>query len=164
MNVPKAASKLEPNISDLLARQRRKVVPILGDGNCFFRAIAHIIHKSQENHNSVRTEIVNYIHMNSAQLGQLLIGNDTIEQHIAKMRVPGEWATQVELQAATEVYGRALYLYTLTPAKDAYQWHCYMPKTRSPIQGHIELAHPSGVHFEVLWMQLQTQLAKPLHS
>ena len=88
--------------------------------------------------------------MNSAQLGQLLIGNDIIKQHIAKMRVPGEWATQVELQAATEVYCRALYLYTLTPAKDAYQWHCYMPKTRSPIQGHIELAHPSGVHFEVV--------------
>lgn len=47
----------------------------------FFGAIAHIIYKLQENHNIVRTKIVYYIHIHSVQLGEILIGNDTTEQH-----------------------------------------------------------------------------------
>ena len=99
----------------------------------------------------VRNDIVNYITKNSATFAPLVIrGNTTIEEHITKMQVPGEWATQVELQAATEVYDTSLYLYTLTPTRKSYHWICYTPKTRRVGQKHIELAHPSGVHFEVV--------------
>lgn len=31
---------LEPNMGDLLARQRRRVKSVVGDRNCFYRAIA----------------------------------------------------------------------------------------------------------------------------
>ena len=51
----------EPNMRDLLARQNRKVIPIVGDRNSFFRAIAQLMYGSQEQHGRVRNEIVSYI-------------------------------------------------------------------------------------------------------
>ena len=96
---------LRPNLRDLLARQNRTVQPILGDGNSFFCAISQVTYSSQEQHQMVRNDIVDYITQNSAKFAPLVIRKDTtIEEHIAKMRVPGEWATQVEIQAATEVH------------------------------------------------------------
>lgn len=88
----------------------------------------------------VRNDIVNYITKNSTKFTPLVIEENTIEEHIEKMKVPGEWATQVELQAATEVYSTSLYLYTLTPTKKSYHWICYTPKTRPVAQRHIHLA------------------------
>ena len=88
-------------MSDLLARQNWRVKPIVGDRNSFFRAIAEIVYSSQEHHHKVRKNIVGYIPRNATWFNQLLISDNTIEQHVAKMQVSGEWATQVELQAAT---------------------------------------------------------------
>ena len=143
---------IEPNMSDLLARQNRKVMPTLGDGNCFFRTITQLIYNTQEQHTTVRNEIISYIENNLTRFRQLLLSRDiTIEQHTAWMKNIGEWATQVELQAATEVDYTHIYLFTLTPSRDFYSWYCYEPKTQSEqLQRHIEIAHPSGVHFEVV--------------
>ena len=61
MKYPPKKENPEPNMRDLLARQNRKVIPIVGDGNCFFRAIAQLMYGSQEQHGRVRNEIVSYI-------------------------------------------------------------------------------------------------------
>ena len=107
-------------MQDQLARQNRKVQPIIGDGNCFFRAISYIIYSSQEQHRMVRSNIVDYIAKNSKKFSPYVITKKTIEERIANMCTPGEWATQVEIQAATEVYSIFIYLYTLTPTKKSY--------------------------------------------
>ena len=76
---------LRPNLHDLLARQNRTVQPILGDGNCFFRAISQVTYSSQEQHKIIRNDIVDYITKNSAKFASLVIRKDTtIEEHIAK--------------------------------------------------------------------------------
>ena len=61
-------------------------------------------------------------------------------------------ATEVEIQAATEVYVVHLYLYTLAPSKTSYHWLCYTPKQISNIEvsRHIELAHPLRIHFDII--------------
>ena len=143
----------------LLSRQNRRVTPILGDGDCFFRAIAEIVYTSQDYHQKVREEIVRHIRSNATRFSHLLMSTLTIEQHTANMQVTGVWATQVEIQAATEVYCASIYLFTLTATRDSYTWHRYEPKTASTTQ-HFEIAHSSGIHFEVV-LDATTNRASP---
>ena len=49
------------SISELLSRQNRKLLKMVGDGNCFFRAIATLFYGSQEKHADVRNEVVGHI-------------------------------------------------------------------------------------------------------
>jgi len=105
-------------MGDLLARQKRSIKPICGDGNCFFRSIAHYAYNTQEEHARVRKEIVDYTEKYASQFAPL--ASTRIEQHTAHMRTPGKWATQVEIQAAAEVYGVPIYIYTLTPTRNSY--------------------------------------------
>ena len=63
------------------------------------------------------------------------------------------WATQMELQAAVELYAVPLYLYTHTPDKKSYHWLCYTQWMRSATyikHDHIELAHPGSIHFDCI--------------
>ena len=84
---------------------------------------------SQEQHGRVRNEIVSYIEKHATRYQTLVFNGETIEQHIEKMRTDRVWATQIELQAATDVYCTIIYLYTLTPSRNSYKWHCYEHKT-----------------------------------
>ena len=83
------------------------VKPIVGDGNCFFRALSDIIYSSQGHHNLVRTGAY------STEPYSICSASYSIDEHLATIRLPGKWATQVEIQAASELYGTPLYLYTL---------------------------------------------------
>ena len=123
-------SSLPPDLHTLLSRQNRVIKPILGDGNCFFRALSDIFYSSQEYHAKVRREIVDYITLNATKFTPLLF-QETIDQHITSMKASGKWATQVEIQAATEVYCTPIYLYTLTPSKKSYHWLQYTPRHTS---------------------------------
>jgi len=141
------------SITDLLSRQNRKVISVLGDGNCFFRALSMIIYGSQEEHERVRGVIVENIEQNPENFIALLPPRRTVQQHTEVMKNSRVWATQVEIQAAVEVYGVPLYLFTQTPTRNSYHWLCYTPRTRAAPtipQTHLELAHPLSVHFDAI--------------
>ena len=150
------SSNSSQDISTLLSRQNRKLKQVFGDGNCFFRALAVILYNDQNLHLKVRSDIVNFISGNKQLFEPLVIdpsGRETIDLHIQTMKKPMVWATQVELQAAVELYGVPLYLFTETPDKKSYQWLCYSKWTKSSKSvphTHIELAHPGSVHFDCI--------------
>ena len=67
----------------------------------------------------------------------------------------GVWATFVEILAAVGLYKVPMYLYTLTPSnRCSYHWQCYSPEAHTGITPHtfthMELAHPMGVHFDII--------------
>ena len=145
------------SISELLSRQNRKLLKMVGDGNCFFRAIATLFYGSQEKHADVRNEIVIHIGKTANKFSAFMPQPTTqVQQHITTMRNTGVWATLAEIMAAVELYGVPLYLYTLTPSRTSYHWQCYSPEqpegheVRQTPHGHIELAHPMAIHFDVI--------------
>jgi len=144
--------KSTPSLSktDLLSRQNRKVISILGDGNCFYRALSMIIYGSQEEHERVRGVIAENIEQNPENFVALLPPRRTVQQHIGLMKNSRIWATQVEIQTAVEVC-RVPYLQT--PTRNTYHWLCYTPRTQAAPtipQTHLELAHPLSVHFDAI--------------
>ena len=141
----------QPRIGDFLARQNRITKAILGTEIAFF--VRYLKYYTTHKTNMERYD-AKLLNMWQTTLTYLLHWSlDKVQ--LNNISTPGVWATQVEIQAATEVYGVPLYLYTLKPSTTSYHWHCYSPRIRSQQYtveriNHIELAHPQQVHFEVV--------------
>ena len=155
---PEPENKQHCSINKLLHEQNRTIHPITGDGNCFFHSISYGLFHTEMEHLQVREQIANYISNNPHLFQPLLITdnpNYTLDDHVANIRKPTVWATQIELQAATDVYGIPLYLFTPKLSGSGYHWYCYksrtptMPKKKCTLH-HFELAHKSGVHFDCI--------------
>lgn len=146
----------QSDIASLLLEQNRKIRPIVGDGNCFFRALSFYRFGNQEQHLQVRTEIVKFISENHHLFEALVISDDnsyTLIDHLGSMKNPMVWATQVEIQAAADLYATPIYLFTPNPTGSGYQWYHYNKRTPATPQvqhHHFELAHCSGNHFDCI--------------
>lgn len=153
---PPMQAKKRCDITHLLLQQNRKILPILGDGNCFFRSISFYLFNTQNEHLQVRKEIVEFISDN-AHLFHFLVINDnenyTLVDHLESVRKPMVWASQVEIQAAVDLYGVPIYLFTPNTSGPGYYWQCYSKRTFAVPElrhHHIELAHQSSVHFDCI--------------
>ena len=149
------ASK-ESDITSLLLQQNRKIQPVKGDGNCFFRALSVYLFGNQQQHLQVRREIVKFVSENLRLFEALVISDDnsyTLLDHIKSMKNPMVWVTQVEIQAAVDLYAIPIYLFTPNPSGSGYQWYHYNKRTLAVPRvqhHHFELAHRSGNHFDCI--------------
>ena len=82
----------------------------LGDGNCFFRALAHVVTGSQEDHYELRVITTSYMQHNAEDLSCYLEANDCMEDYLVRsgMQSSSVWATEKEIFAAAYM----LYLYS----------------------------------------------------
>ena len=95
-------------------RQGRKRKVILGDGNCLFRAVAHIMYGTEDKHATVRQILVRFIWHNRPVF-QKYITNGTFEQHAEIVTREGAWGTQVELYVTASYYRLPVYIFSPHP-------------------------------------------------
>ena len=76
----------------------RGIVPILGDGNCLFRALSKLTYGSEEWHSFMRQTLIDFVSLNR-EVFQSYCTED-ITDHLSKMKYDRRWGTHVELQAA----------------------------------------------------------------
>lgn len=143
-----------------LAQQGRRRKTILGDGNCFFRAVSFVVHGSEDKHGEVRQNIMAFVAHNQERFQQYVMQGN-IEEHIITMRREGAWATQVETYGAASFYQIPLYICSPHPATKQYRWLAITPLDRAHLQfedssrpqmqsniTHVELCHTYGDHFD----------------
>ncbi|XP_026112716.1 uncharacterized protein LOC113091414 [Carassius auratus] len=124
-----------------------KTVSILGDGNCFFRAVAQVICGTQKPHRAVRLAIVKHMVLHSVQYNNLLRRQyGSMEDYLSKskMRFVGSWATELEIQAMANYLGVDIYTYH---NEKWLQYSCMHERTCD--QG-IYLQHCNENHYEVV--------------
>ena len=98
---------------------------IVGDGNCLFRALAHSITGSEEQHMDVRRGIVS--HMRT--IGNLLVGGHVregdIDTYIDSSRIEHdrEWGMDVEILTLAHMLKTPVYTYH----EDTKSWNRYSP-------------------------------------
>ena len=153
-----------PSVDLDLLRQGRKRKVIRGDGNCFFRALAHITYRSEDNHATVRRVLVTFI-SNNKPVFLKYVTSETFEEHVATVSRQGAWGTQVELYAAASYYQLPIYIFSPHPKSNKYRWLLFEPEQRSQLFygkkcasaqpnfitqciTHIELCHTTGDHFD----------------
>merc|ERR1711957_1085039 len=88
----------------LQAMQKRglEVKNIEKDGNCVFRGIGLLLFEDQAKHMQVRHDIAN-------QQGLI----QTFDAYVQNMRLEGIWGDHIELQAAADLYGVDINVYTI---------------------------------------------------
>ena len=87
------------NVEKLLANLGRKRHPILGDGNCFFRALSFIVNDTEDFHSTVRANIVLFAELNSSFFSKYCTSS-RIDTHIQSMKWERVHATQMEAHVA----------------------------------------------------------------
>ena len=86
--------------TQLRSRFNMRLVPVIGDGNCLFRALSHIIFGDESEHNNVRNSLI-YTFEQSPYVPALcgIQGYNplTIQQHFSSMKRNYTWGTLNEL-------------------------------------------------------------------
>ena len=140
-----------------------KTVPIIGDGNCLFRAISYLITGSQQQHMSIRQASV--CHMREIEdllfrTGTLLrsVYEGGIDDYIASSEIDcaGAWGSDVEMLTLAHLLNTPIYSYV----EGIVDWTRYNPSLRNlesvqTLQDNVETAmgiyirHRSN-HFDVV--------------
>ena len=97
-------------MASLTARDRQ-VKPIIGDGNCLFRAIGFVLYGTEMAHEKVRELLVQFVSENRGSFRPYIDGD--IETYLAKMKYTRVWGTAVELLAVTALL--QIPVFTLIP-------------------------------------------------
>ena len=89
---------LQPNEFSIF-HQPATIVVIIGDGNCFFRALAFVITGSQDEHQELGTMTRTYMHHNAEILSCYLNTHEIINEYLGRtdMHSLSVWVTEVEI-------------------------------------------------------------------
>ncbi|GAB1598621.1 OTU domain-containing protein 3-like [Argonauta hians] len=135
-------------LEEFLAVSNRRIDLVVGDGNCFFRSLSKEVFGSEKFHRWIRIRVVEYMNQRPALFSLFLDGNETIEEHVEKMKADKVWATTAEIFAGATFLGMDIYL--LTPVvHQKYEWFHFRPLRH--INGkryHVTLCHTGGEHFD----------------
>ena len=104
-------------------------VPIREDGNCFFRAISHILTGNQRWHKMIRQIIYKFLSENDKEFSKLTECSSYADS--SSMNQDGVWATDVEILALASMLATDVCVYSpcgLDAASNVvYKWLTYKP-------------------------------------
>ena len=124
-----------------------RLVPMLADGNCFFRALADQIEGEQNQHLKYRSMVVNYMMDHRSHFEPFYSEEDeqtSFEGYCEKMAEDGTWADHCELQAASMVTGTNIHVHRFkTESSKIYDFHGTNTHT-------IHLSYHNGNHYNSL--------------
>ncbi|XP_061191743.1 uncharacterized protein LOC133199982 [Saccostrea echinata] len=124
---------------------------ILGDGNCFFRAVSFSLTNSEDYHYVIRSAVCKHLLENEVVFKPFLrTGENTVKEHLSKssMSKNGTWATELEILAVCHLINVDIYTYTRN------QWLKFSIEKESPHikrrTGAIYLNHHAQNHYNVV--------------
>jgi len=112
------------------------------------------LHGCEDQHEKIRHNIVEFVESHKDVFRKFLM-SPCMEDHIESMKKCGTWATQLEVSAAATLFQIPIYVCTQRSGSPTYYWELYqpqVPENKSAILSHIELAHVSRCHCELINM------------
>ena len=120
------------------------VVPVVGDGNCLFRALSFIISGTEIHHHHLRTLICNYISCHYRNIP----GASENYVRDSRMANASVWATDVELHAAAALLGVNIYVYSTYGVQRCWLLHRPYYASENEDRCSIFINHRNGNHYE----------------
>ena len=149
--------------SKFLMSFNRGIIPVLGDGNCLFRALSRLLFDSEDWHAFVRQQLVEFESLNSSLMQSYCDGN--VSNHIAKVKYLTIWGTHVELVAAASLLKMTIYVCTQKCGNGEYYWEIFKPIENSHLRfsesltlnkpvgiDHFEICHTMRCHYDIITM------------
>ena len=88
-----------------------RLIQILGDGNCLFRALSIVITGRQVYHTQMRAQIVNHMkHIENLLLPHI---NSSLDNYLANSQMArnGVWGTEIEILSAASLLSTDIFVY-----------------------------------------------------
>ncbi|GLJ06377.1 hypothetical protein SUGI_0037580 [Cryptomeria japonica] len=125
-----------------------KVVETEQDGNCMFRALADQLYGDQEQHETCRRMVVNYMIRHPQQFTDFFEGGDEgFQEYCEEMADDGVWGDNLELQAASLLFHTNILLYVL---KDKRIEITKIDNFHGSNASAIRLSYRNGSHYDSL--------------
>ena len=126
---PSSSNNQAYPLATLLSEQNRSIDIIIGDGNCFFRAISKELFGGEKHHEHLRTILVEYIKLNRRNFQQYMShGSGFIMEHCNRMQKLGVFATQVEIHVLSTFLQIPVYIFSKITSSTPWQWIYTNPK------------------------------------
>lgn len=153
----------------------RKIHPILGDGNCLFRALSYLIFWEEDYHQQIRKLLIDFIVLNR-DIFSKYCKEHTLEQHVAHIKYDATWGTDIEIRAAAAYLQRPIYVCTQRSQSLEYYWDYFAPLTTAmltsgdyfaniyhsrPLPSHFEICHSNRCHYDIITMSDGNQATSP---
>ena len=126
---------------EFLMSFNRGIIPVLGDGNCLFRALSRLMFDSEDWHAFVRQQLVEFESLNSSLMQSYCDGN--VSNHISRVKYLTAWGTHVELVAAASLLQMPIYVCTQKCGNGEYFWELFKPTESSHLRFSKSLMHLS---------------------
>lgn len=92
------------------------IIPVEGDGNCLFRAVAHQLYMDENRHLEIRQMCVDHMTKHFKRFENFC--PTTFQEHIRRMSIPGTWGDDLEIRALEEIFDRIFFIYSPDFTKD----------------------------------------------
>uniref|UniRef100_A0A2C9KR82 OTU domain-containing protein n=1 Tax=Biomphalaria glabrata TaxID=6526 RepID=A0A2C9KR82_BIOGL len=107
-----------PQLEKEMIKQKRMIIKIAADGNCFFRAISQIIFLTQDQHRNMRKQVTSFMITHEKNFEMFVDGD--FKQHMELMKKDTTWATTAEILAAATLLQRDIYTFSPNHKKTKY--------------------------------------------
>ena len=126
---------------NVLAERGLRSVDVAGDGNCFFRAVAHQLFGDSSMYGEVRAKAVQEVVENPERYKEFILAKD-IDDFTLALSTDREWADHLAIQAVANGFGVTI---ELINSNRRYGIRRILPTTtntgRFIVLGHIEQIH-----------------------
>ncbi|CAF3933714.1 unnamed protein product, partial [Rotaria sordida] len=113
VNFPSKLSS-EFSLDEQLGSLGLKKVNIIGDGNCFFRAISHQLHRHENEHLGIRSIAIEYLIYNMNDLSDFIDETySTIGNYIEQMSLYGTYADHLVISATAIIINKNIIIHEL---------------------------------------------------
>lgn len=128
-----------------------RVLHIIGDGNCFFRAVSYCVTGSEEQHIQMRDKVVRHMTDPIKVQMERHLGQD-LSAYVATQGIcnDGVWATDIEILSAASLLGVDILVYALYG--NTLKWMAF-PASLEVLnwsERAIFLDNSQGNHFDVV--------------
>ena len=132
-------------LDHLVAERGLRTVSISGDGNCFFRAIAHQIYGDSSSHQTVRARAVEEV-INHPELFHEFLDDGDIDEFVDLLSKNNEWADHLAIQAVSDAYGITVEIIN-SNQRQFGGTRIIDPRGVTRSHRHVILAHIEQLHF-----------------
>ncbi|KXZ46175.1 hypothetical protein GPECTOR_46g244 [Gonium pectorale] len=124
-----------------LASLGLRIKEIVGDGNCFFRALSDQLQGDEKSHGQLRARVVGYIGEHQDDFAPFIEDDESFGSYVARMRKDGTWAGYMEVVAASRCLEANLTIYQAGQPR----WRVLsQPEDAAPM---LHLSYHDGQHY-----------------
>ena len=139
----KKLKEIQETVLRNLEKGNFKLKEIKGDGNCLYRCVALQVYGSDNLHQRVREETMNYMQKHASHYSQFVSNLEGWENYLKRNRRLGAFGGNLEIQAISELYNRPIQIFEENQLRNIF--HSY--QLRSP---PIILEYINGNHFNCI--------------